>query len=317
LAASLKPGTWGVLSSSGFDGGKILETKSFGKSILQYANKAVWDPASKRFMFMGAPHYEPHRFVIYNDATNSWSTGPLANSCQASDAGCVSHSYDHNTIDPASGTMYFRLVGGKQVYRLPQGAAAWSRLPDVPMSTNPQCCGALEWFPDRNELVYFDGDWGVWVYSPASNAWTQIAHTNAGSGGALPKLPMRSYHNVGYYSPKDRAMLFGGANNLYRYNANGTLTTLKTPPVPVAVTETVVAPDPATGKFLVFADGNRFYDYDLATDTWTQKSAATAPPIWLSGDVFDTVAAPISSHGVVMLVKYNFSNSKIYLYKHQ
>jgi hypothetical protein len=87
--------------------------------------------------------------------------------------------------------------------------------------------------------------------------------------------------------------------------------------VPVAVTQTVIAPDPVSGKFLVFADGNRFYDYDLATDTWTQKNATSVPPIWKDGDVFDAVAAPVSTHGVVMLVKYDFDRSRIFLYKHQ
>jgi len=317
LAASLQPGTWAVLNTSGFGSGSILVPKTVGKSILQYANKAVWDPKARRFMFMGAPHYEPHRFVIFSEATNGWTTGPLANSCQSTDAGCVSHSYDHNTIDPATGDMYHRLVSTNQVYRLRSSATTWTKLPDIPMGVNPQCCGALEWFPDRNELVYFDGDWGVWAYSPASNAWRQIAHTNGGSGGGLPKLPMESYHNVGYYSPKDKAMLFGGGSNLYRYAADGSFTTLRTPPVPVAVTQTVIAPDPVSGKFLVFADGNRFYDYDLATDTWTQKNAASVPPIWLNGDVFDAVAAPVSTHGVVMLIRYDFDRSRIFLYKHR
>src|SRR5262245_44502756 len=40
------------------------------------------------------------------------------------------------------------------------------------------------------------------------------------------------------------------------------------------------------------------------------------PPIWLNGDVFDTIAAPISTYGVVMFVKYDFDRSKVYLYKH-
>ena len=47
--------------------------------------------------------------------------------------------------------------------------------------------------------------------------------------------------------------------------------------------------------------------------------AGTAPPIFDApspGDVFDCVAAPINTYGVIMFVKYDFHNSKVYIYKH-
>lgn len=319
LAAQMQPGTWATLQTNGFNNGALLEPKTFGKSILQYAEKAVWDPTTRKFMFMGAPHYEPHKFVIYSDADNTWRTGPLANSCQSTNDGCVSHSYDHNTINPATGEMYFRLVGRKEVYRYPPNGSAWTQLPNVPMPSL-QCCGALEWFPERNELIFIDGDWGVWAYSPSTNQWTLLAQTNGSYGNSLPKFPMAAYHNIANYNPTHKVILFGGSNGginyLYKYSSNGSFTRLKDAPISVSITQTVITVDPVSGKYLVFGDGNRFYEYDISTDTWTQKSSSLAPPIWINGDVFDVVAAPISTYGVTMFVRYYFDQSKIYLYKY-
>ena len=312
----------------GFSNGAILETTGSGNDILEYAEKAVWNPNTRQFMFMGAPHYQPHRMVIYGADSNSWSIGPLADPCQATQTGCVSHSYDHNTVDPATGTMYFRMVGSPLVYQLPQGASSWTQLPPVPMSSN-QCCGALAWFPERSQLVVFDGDWGIWGWSPASNSWRHLAETNGADGTSLPKLPMASYNNFAHYNPTYNAILFGGTsggtNYMYKYSADGTFTRLKDAPIPVLVDNgsvgTVMAPDPVSGKFVVAATGNLLYEYDLGSDTWTQKNASSAPPIWggggsASNDVFEVVAAPISTYGVIMYVRYNLANSQVYIYKY-
>ena len=319
LAVQLQPGTWAELQTNGFNNGVLLETKTSGKSILQYAEKAVWSPNTRQFMFMGAPHYEPHKFVIYSDTNNAWTTGPLAASCQATDSECVSHSYDHNTINAATGEMYFRLVDSRQVYRYPPNGSAWVRLPDIPMSA-VQCCGALEWFPERNELVFFDGDWGIWAYSPPTNQWKQLAETNGSSGTGLPKFPMAEYSNVSHYNPVHKVILFGGSsggtNYLYKYASNGTFTRLNDAPINVSITQTIITVDPVSGKYLVLGDGNRFFEYDISTDIWTEKNSTLVPPIWRNGDVFDTIATPISTYGVIMFVKYYFDQSKVYLYKH-
>jgi hypothetical protein len=326
LAASLTPGTWGVLNTTGFGGGSILETPAAGSgdSITNYADKAVWNPNTRQFMFMGAPHYQPHKFVIYSADSNTWSTGPLANSCQTTGAGCPSHAYDHNTINPATGEMYFRLVGTSQVYRLPQGASSWIALPLIPM-TSFQCCGALAWFPERNQLVFFDGDWGIWAWSPSTNAWTHLAETNGNDNTSLPKLPMASYSNFAHYDPIHNVILFGGTsgstNYLYKYSSNGTFTRLADGPLPLYISETIFVVDPVSGKFLVFGNNNLYYEYDVSANTWTQRSSSIPPPIWGGGEgpanaVFDTIVAPISTYGVVMFVRYNFSNSQIYIYKH-
>jgi hypothetical protein len=111
-------------------------------------------------------------------------------------------------------------------------------------------------------------------------------------------------------------MLLGGGSKLYKYSANGAFSPLGNPPLGISVTESIAVVDPASGRYLVHGDGTKFYEYEISTDTWTARSAASVPPIWKSGDVFDTIAAPIGTYGVVMYIKYDFNNSKIYVYKH-
>jgi chitodextrinase len=313
LATNLKVGQWAELTGGGFSG-SYLETAP-GASILHYADKGVWDPVRRKFYFMGAPHAKPDKFIIYNEASATWTTGPSP--CQfASSSSCyVTHGYEHLTINPATGELYYRTYNSTQLYKYSPNSNTWSELPPVP-TTVKQCCGGVEWFPDRNELVFVDGDWGVWTYSPASNAWTRRADTNGKSGASSLSLPMASYSNIAQYSPKDKAVLFGGGRKLYKYSASGTLTPVADPPLSVQVADSVIVPDPASGNFLVHGNGNVFYEFNMAANTWTQRSASSVPPLWKNSSVFDSIAAPISNHGVVMYIKYDFGNSKVYIYKH-
>ncbi len=127
---------------------------------------------------------------------------------------------------------------------------------------------------------------------------------------------MIPYNNIAHYNPKHKVLLLGGGNKLYKLSPNGAFSTLRTPPLSVSVGETVVVVDPVSGKYLVHGNGNAFYEYDISTDTWAPRSNASVPPIWKGGDVANNIAAPISNYGVVMYIKYDFHNSKIYLYKH-
>ena len=69
-----------------------------------------------------------------------------------------------------------------------------------------------------------------------------------------------------------------------------------------------------SGKLLVFTKDGAIYDYDAMADVWTQK--ASSHPFTDSYGYLNAVAAPIPEHGVVMLMKFNFDQSAVYLYKH-
>jgi len=62
LAASMKPGQWAELKTSG------LSMKVFsdgGHHALQYTDEAVWDPVSRQLFFCGEGHGAAPRFVKY------------------------------------------------------------------------------------------------------------------------------------------------------------------------------------------------------------------------------------------------------------
>jgi hypothetical protein len=324
LAASMQPGTFAELTGmNGWDAGGILVPTDLGCSandyITQYAEKAAWDPVGQRLLFVGHTHGNCYggRFVLFNEATNTWSKGPWPQGvCQSgsADSPCFSHAYGHNTTDPATGDLYFRQSYTMKFFRYRNGA--WASIP-APPTQSSQCCGALEYFPDMNRLLFLDGDWGLWAFNPASSTWTALANTTASNAvPGLPNLAMPSTVVFAQYNPASRSLLFGGGSNLYKINGSGTITTLKSPPVGLGVTHAVLSVDPASGKYIVLS-GSAMYQYDATADSWGQLSASV-PAVFRSllgvGD--GLVATPIKQHGVIAYIKYDFGNSKVYLYKH-
>jgi hypothetical protein len=96
-------------------------------------------------------------------------------------------------------------------------------------------------------------------------------------------------------------------------DAGGTITKLKNAPIELGIRQTIVTVDPVSGKFLVFAKNGDYYEFDAVNDSWTKKGVRDLKDSY--GDL-NTVATPISNYGVVMLVVGDFSNSKVYVYKH-
>lgn len=323
-AAAMPAGSWVELTSmGGWASGDILVPRNLGCDsndyITQYAEKAAWDPVNDRVLFVGQAHGMCYggRFVIYTEATNSWSTGPWPSGiCQSGSASnpCFSHAYDHNTVDPLTGDFYFRQAFTMKFFRFRNGA--WASIP-APPTQSSQCCGALEYFPELGRLIFVDGDWGVWAYNPASNSWSQLANTTAADAGAgLPNLPMPSINNFALYNPVRKVLLFGGGSSVYRLDATGAIRTMRSSPVGLGATNSVISVDPVSGKYIVLA-GSSVYQYDVTADSWGQVSTQMPATLRAMEGVGDgLVQASISEHGVIMYIKYNFEESKVYLYKH-
>ncbi len=309
LAAKMPPGTWAELNTSGFSGA-FLETAP-GAPITIYADSAAWDPNSRRFLYLGAPHMQPWKFILYDDLTNMWSSGPLPESCMAIPAGCIGHGYDHNAINQAAGDFYHRPYNSRNVYQYKGGA--WSPLPAISSSVMPVVgiTGGLQYFPELGGLVYIQGaDGGVYFLKTGTSQWSSLAQN----------LAMGPYHNFIEYNPVHKVMIFGGGNNrtdIYKLDATGTITKMKNAPSGyyIGINSTIVAVDPVSGKFLIFGPDGSFYAYDIITDTW-QLQGGTRPQLVIPDTNRSAIVSPISTYGVVMFVTYDGPNSKVYLYKH-
>jgi len=236
--------------------------------------------------------------------------------CQSgtADHPCFSHAYGHNTVDPATGTLYFRQAFTMKFFKYSNGA--WTSIPTPPTQSS-QCCGALEYFPEMKKLLYLDGDWGLWAYDPSANSWVELANANvANATPGLPNLPMASYTDFAVYNPVQKVVLFGGGSGLYKVDASGKVTTMRAPPVGLGASQAVVSVDPVGGKNIVLS-GSSMYQYDSSSDAWTTLAIALPSVLTSLGGVGDgLVETTVTTYGVIMYTKYSNNSSAVYLYKH-
>jgi hypothetical protein len=321
VAAAMPPGSWAEITNmASWNQGSFLSPAEFGCNdgdyITQFSEKAAWDPVHQRLLFVGQTHGSCYGglFVIYDEGPNAWSKGPwVPGHCQSgtADEPCFGHGYGHSTADPATGTFYYRHSYSTDFYRFD---TSWTQLP-TPMLQSSQCCGALEFFPERG-LVFVDSDWGIHEYDPAGDAWTQLANTSAPDAvPGLPNLPM-PVSNFAQYNAVTHALLLGGGDNLYLLDPQGAFTTKAAPPVALGVTQAVTSADPVTGAYIVLS-GEQMYQYDAAADAWTALATPIPSQLTALEGVDDgLIATPIPAYGVILYVKYAFNNSAVMLYKH-
>jgi hypothetical protein len=332
LAASMPAGTWAQLATNNFQSGGIFVPPGSG-SILEYMDKAAWNPVNRTLMILGMSHpsipptpCNEMLFLKFSELDNTWSR--LPNPCPEPDtATTVSHGYEHVAMDPETGNFFHREYYSGNVMYFSQSSQSWIALPAYnavgPSAGHYQVAGALECFPDRHSLIAVDGDWGVWEYSLSQlpkGSWKQIAKTNVGGPGKLAALLMGSYGNFATYSPAKHVLIFGGGSGssaIYRMDPSGRITLMKNAPIPLGVTATITTVDPVSGEFLVWDSTVKAWEYDPIEDSWAETgiSSPILPNSAFRG-VFNTVAAPVSTYGVVMFVTYNFGKSSVYLYKH-
>lgn len=311
LAAATQPGEWRTLSTdsdgSGFSGNLLAVEPP--ANILQFADKGMWNPSTRQMLFMGEGHIASMKYISYSEATHRWQEEPkvpwdCTPGC-ASNFGAIGHAYHHSTINPTNGDIYARRYNSSTVHKYTKATNSWSQIPNIP-ATLP-CCAALEYFPDMGGLVAL-GDGTVLIYRESTGQWSTL-----GTG-----LAMGPYHNVAYYNAANRIVLFGGGNgssDLYKLDSAGHITKLRNAPISFGINVTINAVDPITGRLLVFRTSSSANEYDPASNTWNQFSPGSAP-FSGSNPVADTMATAIPTYGVIMLVRYNGTQSRAYLYKH-
>jgi hypothetical protein len=314
LAAQMKPGDWRELNTSGLTSG-FLETTGGDpccKSILQYTDKAAWDPKSEQFFFVGSPHMNPFKFIIYSAQTNSWRSEGLPLTCMTTtdlNLICGAHGYEQNTIDPINGDFYYK-VRSRNIYRYNLQYQRW--LPIRPMPENvvpyPGHANAIEFFPDIGKLAFSTGAGGsgLFLYDTATTQWSRV----------MAYMQVGFLHNVCSYNPVHKCLVYGGGNdnmNFFRLDADETVTQIASSPTNIRVEGDLFTVDPVSGKHLAFTGANSFYEYDVPADKWTQVNASV--PISSGDRITLVVATPISNYGVIMFLRHT-NPPKVYLYKH-
>jgi hypothetical protein len=319
LAQSMKPGQWAELKTEGI-GTKLLSDG--GHHALQYTDEAVWNPVTRELLFSGQGHGASNRFVIFKDATNRWASLPIPAEYDAEKRegwGFV-HAYDHQAIDAATGT-YYRTCYNRSDIRAMDRDGQWRLVTEIPerFGVKGHITRGFDYFPEMNALVVYLSGTGLFAYDLERKEWRTLAE----------KIGTYAYHEIARYNPKHKLLVFGGGNdskgfvsrNLWKLEASGKVTALKDAPFPIGIMQTIFTVDPVSGNYLVFNRAGEFHTFDATNETWT-KVMGEKPPIFTvgsdrnAGPIFGCVAAPISTHGVVMFVKYGGDDSRVFLYKH-
>ena len=306
LAASMAPGTWAELKTSGLTPA-LLEVPTHVQvyNILEYQNSGVWDPTSHQVLFVGGPHENQGRFITYDEATNTWRQEPDPTPSYL----LYNHTYDHNTINPTTGELYFRPFNRPEIWAYKIATKTWRRLTTIPQG-DFNCCGSIQYFPDRNGIL-FVGTSEIEFYYVGSGRWTSPWTT----------VKTGPYHAIAEYSPVAKVLIFGGGSGVstvYRMDAKGKIRRMGDSPVPLdGGGHAIFTADPVTGHFLLFGEDGSFYVYDSEADRWTRQDQR--PPFFDAGQygpVSCSIAIPIDTYGVVMTVTYSPKDPKVFLYKH-
>ncbi len=371
VAAGMSAGTWAeVTGTGGFTQSGLLNSPGDTSNYtLEYSNKWTYDSVNKQFFFFGGAHAAPccySTLVKYDETGNTWSilgTEDITNSTTTlpcisptlSMTGCsgstssmdgffnniwisgstedrlTGHSYQHNAIDPTRRVFYVTQYDRAWLLAYNVVAGTWSRKTDIPTHTN-SAGSALEYFPERDRLVAFTGDY-IQEYNAVADTWSTpvaVTYSPANSG---------SYDIVAVYSAHDHCIYFGGGHvsstfnhQMWKYDENATITAIANPPIPINSPSGtgnggIVAVDPNSGDMLYWGFADDFsaahtYQYDPAVDSWSMLSSGLDPPWFassLEGPSYGTVAVAMPNYGVIAFIDYEsggYGNTKFWLYKH-
>jgi hypothetical protein len=315
MAAKMQPGQWAQITTKD---AHLLLTPANGGNILEYANRGGWDPINKNAFVCGASHHGTFisRCVRYDESTNTWlSIGLPPDVAQSTVTGgeSIVHAYDHNAVDTTRGHYYLRR--GNRVHKYDPAKTTWSDIPTIPwhLSRNGSTCsavtGVLEYFPDIDRLIYLNmrcnGD--AFYFDPAINNWS------------VPKTPLFAlgngeYHTEGTYSNQGYVFAGGGnkSSQLWRLDKNLQWLQVASAPAGPHITTSMFVADPVSGRPLLFAGAGNIHELNPVTNSWTNTGISSKIPTPVAG-----IVIPISSHGVIVLVKADrAASAEVWLYKH-
>jgi hypothetical protein len=312
VAAAMQPGEWRVLSQGGDASGwgkTLLETG--GDTILNYADKGLWNPNTREMHFLGkGANGTLFKFITFTESTNKWVQEPKPYWDCSPSSSCLGHGYEHSTIDPATGNIFWRPYNSAVIYKWTRATRSWAPLPSGP---NPTIAVSIQYFPELGGFVLV-GAGQIHLFRESSNKWVQVA-----SG-----LSMGEYHTVASYNPVQHIIVFGGggSRNLYKLDSALKVTAIQSAPVNVGIQSSVFTVDPASGRHLLYGSAGGFYQYDVNTNTWTTVNAGGMPSTFPAPDSNKSlfrIAVPISSYGVIAFLTDYYatdSHARVFIYKH-
>ncbi len=317
-------------------------------NILEFTDEASWDPVDREIYIMGTRR--PYKrwdqgFAKYSEETNSWTILDLP------PFGVGAHGYDNGAIDVVGRRYYWsRISAAYIVWSMNLDTGEWQRLPDAPIDTGE--FSAIDFFPELNKLVFFDGHFGARpgsygseyaLYDPDTNTWE--ASTALDGPTAVTQAPFGAISHFSEYNPSHGVMFFGGG---YHYTNGGQLQE-PTPEIDESrrlymldkdrvVTRLADAPtklgqhgegplqtiDPNSGNLVVFQgrlnDGScpsgplPIWEYDLDQGVWNKTGEHNISNLYCG---MDSVVVPLYEYGVNFIVSVrNNSNCNVYLYRH-
>jgi hypothetical protein len=320
--AKMTAGQWQELKGTGLE--KVVSIplsesdNDSCRNIITWCHKAHWHPATRQILYLGSPHLNDYRFIIYSADQNSWRVGPKTGyACMYGEdpnaPHCGFHSFGRTTIDAASGRFYMTHGGSaptQPLFTYDIGKDSWS-MKKVP-GAGDSATGATLFFPELNRFV-FAGRWGRTIYDPVANKTTPIELNGKTVYGTAQPL-----HLTGVYLPLLGKVLFGGGNgykNLFAIDKTGVVTKLTDAPDKIgqSAENGLLTYDPVTNNALLYSGGGRFYEYDVKQDAWSQLPEPSFAAL-LDKYLGHMAAAPIDTYGAVVLL---MSSGQVLVYKHK
>lgn len=306
-AASLSAGQCVKLSTTLL--GSTLHFGSEASCFIKWGNSAYYDPTRKEIGFIGKMEgANPYHWLVYNETANTWSNSRAV----WSSANATGHGYDHNTIDPATGTIYHRQYNSDSVH---VWNGSWSDT--ATWSGSYTIVGGLSWFPGVG-LIYNDG--------------ATLKRLSGGSWSNLQSFGGDSYHDFSEYNSTANALIFGGGNTSpYRkMTSNLTVSSIASPPFTIGsgATQAIAVSDPLSDRVIARdATSGAWSAYDISADTWTtltQSSGSGASPQTgtpnLSIDTeLSVIGCPVPEYGILVFIQYKGSGATaadVWVYKH-
>ncbi|MCF6324798.1 MAG: Ig-like domain-containing protein, partial [Gammaproteobacteria bacterium] len=312
-------------------------------NILEFSDEALWYPAGREIYILGTrrPYARwDQGFVKYSEEHNTWTILELP------PFGVGAHGYDNAAIDVSRGHYYWSRIGqSRLVWRMDLSTGVWQQLDNAPINSGQ--FSALEFFPELDRMVFFDGlvdklrprETRYALYNPEIESWE--------SPVTLSDAPFGGISHFSEYNQDRGVMFFGGGFNysaggeipdptpevdelrrFYMLDSNKVVTRLADPPTFLGQTGAgpIQTIDPNTGNLVVFqgkpndrecSQTNEklpIWEFNLDTNTWGQTGEQRLSSLYCA---MDSVAVPLYEHGVIFIASVRRDNDcRVHLYRH-